>query len=118
MPRQGIVPSKAVTTQARVGLDAGMDLGVTLEVVLSNEAFLTRRAFELSIVEMCLYVGFDVLFTAKLLVAVLEDTYPLVVFGVWTLDVLLNIFESDACGHLGTLDIYASNACCASQTGN
>src|SRR3954451_15871886 len=68
---QGIMSGKCIAAKASVGLLAGVNLGMSLEVVSADEALFAMVAPKLPIAQMSLYVGLDVLFPTKLLVAVL-----------------------------------------------
>lgn len=58
-----------------------MNLGVPLEVMLSNETFLAMWTLVLSISEMGLHVGLDVFFSTEALLTIGIETKP---FIVWT----------------------------------
>lgn len=94
---QCIVPSEGVAAKTSIGFGTGMNLGMSFQVVSSNEAFVAVIAFELSVTKVGLNMGFDVLFSAEPFVAVLELAYPLLVFWVRPFNVLCNIIESDVC---------------------
>lgn len=49
MAGEGIVAREAVTAGTWIGLDAAVDLGVALEVVLADEALTAVRALELAV---------------------------------------------------------------------
>jgi hypothetical protein len=72
-----------------------VDLGVAFQVVASDEALLAVVTSELTIAEMSLDMGFDVLFPAELLVAVVELADPFVIDRIWSLDILRNVIQSD-----------------------
>lgn len=101
---------KLVAAVARVRLDSGVNLGVSLEIVLPNKALHAGRALVLAVVEMCLDVGLDVLFAAKLLAAVVEQTSPLAVCRLGSLDELGNLFDSDPCLGSRLIDIDIGDA--------
>ena len=77
MPGQGVVSRKGIATPARVWLDPGVDLGVPLEIMLSDKAFLANQALELAISKMGLDMGFDIFLSPKPLVAVWIFADPL-----------------------------------------
>jgi hypothetical protein len=77
--RERVMSSEGVATQTRIWLGARMNLGMSLEVVATNEALVAVVALELSVAQMGLYMGLDVLFAAEALVAVLVPADPLVV---------------------------------------
>lgn len=66
MSGQRIHPSKRAATGADVVFNTHVDLGVTLEVVLSNETFVTGVALVLSITEMGLNMCTYILTAAEL----------------------------------------------------
>ena len=76
---ESIMPGEGVAAETRVWLGAGMDLGMSLQVVTSNEALVAVVAFELTITKMSLDVGLDVLLAAETLIAVFVFANPLVV---------------------------------------
>lgn len=95
MPRQGVVAGKRISTQTRMGFRAGMDFGVALEVVASDEALLAVITAELPVTKMGLYMGFDILFAAESLVASFIYAAPFVVNRIRTLDKLCNVVQAD-----------------------
>jgi hypothetical protein len=90
---QGILSSKAVAARALVGLVATVNLCVTLEVMLSNEALAAVIALELAIAEVGLDVGTDVLLAAELLVASIKQTGPLAIAVILGADETLDILR-------------------------
>lgn len=95
MSCQCIMSSECVSAQARVGFGAGVDLGMSLQVVSSDEAFSAVIASELSVAKMGLYVRFDVLFTSKSLVAIFVFANPLVIHRIGSFNELGDIVEGD-----------------------
>jgi hypothetical protein len=75
---QSIMSGKLTAACALVWLAASVDLGVPLEIVLTDEAIETDRTLKLAIVEMGLDVRLDVFFAAELLVAVFKSAGVLV----------------------------------------
>ena len=102
--------SKAVATFAGVRLDTSVDLGVSLKVVLTDKALLTRGALVLTVVEVSLDVRLDVLLAAELLSTVLVCACPLAVTCVRAADELSDLILSDTSLCLGLLDVDAGNA--------
>jgi hypothetical protein len=93
---ESILSGEAVAAGALVGLVAAVDLCVTLEVVLSDEALAAVVALELAITEMGLDVGTNVLLAAELLVAPIEETGPLAIAVILGADEALNVLGRDA----------------------
>lgn len=85
------MPGESVSAVACVWFDSGVYLSVSLEIVLTNKALSASRALILTIVEMGLDVGFDVLLAAEDLVAILEIAGPSSVIRGRTQHVLLNL---------------------------
>jgi hypothetical protein len=92
---ESILSGKAIATGALVGLVAAVDLCVTLQVVLSNEALATVVALELTVTKMGLDVSTNVLLAAELLVASVKETGPLAIAVILGADELLNILRRD-----------------------
>lgn len=115
---ESIVARKFVAAVARIWLDACVNLGVSLEIVLTNKALPAGWALILAVVQMGLNVGLDVFFATKLFSTVVKQTSPLAIRRLWSLDELSNLFASDACVGSRFLDIdigdasRAGNACC------
>jgi len=74
---ESIMTGEAVTTSARVWLHPGMDLAVSLEVVLADKALLTVDASVLPISEMRLNVRSNVLLAPKDLATLGKEAGPL-----------------------------------------
>jgi hypothetical protein len=95
---------------------------VSLEIVLANKALLAGWALILAVVEMCLDVGLYIFFATKLFSTVIEQTSPLAIRRLWSLDELSNLFASDARVGSRLIDIdigdagRAGNACCGFGT--
>jgi hypothetical protein len=105
--------SKAIAALTRVRLNAGMDLGVSLEVVLADKTFLTVRTLVLAVIEMCLHMRLDVLLPPESFTAVLEVASPSAVLKIRAFDVLSNVVYRYSSLSLGILNVDASDACCA-----
>lgn len=88
--------SEASATRALVWLVAGVDLCVSLEIVLADEALSAAVALELAVTKMRLNVGANVFSSAEHLAAILVETCPLVGGGVLLADVPLDFFGSNA----------------------
>ena len=93
MASQGILSGKAVAARALVRLVATVNLCVTLEVMLSNEALAAVIALELAIAKMGLDVGTDVLLAPELLVASIKQTGPLAIAVILGADETLDILR-------------------------
>jgi hypothetical protein len=92
---ESILSGKAIAAGALVGLVTTVNLCVTLQVVLSNEALAAVVALELAITEMGLDVGTDVLLAAELLVAPIEETGPLAIAVILGANEALDILGRD-----------------------
>ncbi len=79
---------------------------MALKIVSTDEALLAVVAAELSITEMSLHMGFDVLFAAEALVAVLKLACPLLVGWVWAFDELCDVVKVDVGFLDGCLDTW------------
>ena len=77
MSGQSIVSSEGVTAEAWVWFATSVNLGVTLEIMTPDEALAAVVTTELSITEVSLHVGLDVLFTTEALIAVLRMCRPI-----------------------------------------
>lgn len=97
MSSQGIMPGKGIATRTWVRFAAGVNLGMALEIVASDEAFLAMVATELSVTQMSLNMRLDVLFSAESLVAVFVLANPFVVSRVWPFNELCDVIEGDVC---------------------
>lgn len=98
--RQSIVARECIATEARIWLGTGVDLGVSLQVVAADKTLVAVIASELSIAEMGLHMGLDILFPSKFLVAFFILANPLIVNRIWSLDKLGNVIQRD----VGLLD--------------
>ena len=74
-----IVSGKRVSAKAWIWLNTRVDFSVSLQVVLSDEAFPADITAILPIAEMCLNMGFDVLFPPEPLAAFGEQADPFTV---------------------------------------
>src|SRR2546423_4312246 len=93
--RKSILSGKGVPTEARIRLGAGVDLGMSLQVMAAHESLVAVVALELPIIKVGLHVRFDVLFSAEALVAVVELANPLVVHRIWPFYVLRNVIQGN-----------------------
>ena len=86
MAGERVMPGEAVAARARVGLDAAVDLGVALEVVLTHETLAAVVAAILSVAKMGLDMRLDILLAAEFLIAFRVETSPLAVQGIRAVD--------------------------------
>ena len=91
--RESVLSGKAVAARALVRLVTTVNLRVTLQIVLSNEALAAVVALELAIAKMGLDVGADVLLAAELLVAAIEETSPLAIAVILGANVALDFLR-------------------------
>jgi hypothetical protein len=117
MPCESVMSRKLVTAVARVRFNAGVNLGVSLKIVLSNKALHTSRALILAIIQVSLNVGLDVLLATKLLSAIVKQTSPFAICGLWSLDELCNLLARDASVGSRLFDIDICDASRASNAG-
>ena len=92
---KSVLSSECVPAETRIWLRAGMNFGMPLEIVSTDEPLVAVITLELSIVKVSLHVRFDVLFPAEALVAIVELANPLVVHRIWPFYVLCNIVQGD-----------------------
>lgn len=102
---------EAITALTWVGLDACMNLGVTLKIVLSDETFLAVGALVLAIVQVSLDVGFYVFFASKLFAAVFKQARPFAIRRLGALNELGNLLNCHASLRLSFFNVDAGNAC-------
>ena len=106
MPSQCIHPCKCAATSADVVFNTHVDFGVTLKVVLSNEALLASIALVLPVTEMCLNMCTYILTATKLCVPTAGiKTLPLVCYWVLFCHVIVNEFGIDARRFHAAVDI-------------
>jgi len=108
--RESIMARKAVAALTWVWLDSSVDLGVALEIVLADEAFLAGWALILPVIEMGLDVALDILFPSKAFPAVLVATDPLAINRIWTFDVDGNFVERHSRVGFGLFNVDAGDA--------
>ena len=113
-----MMPREAVAAFAWVWLDARVDLGMALEVVLAHEALLAGWTLILPVVEVRLYVTLDVFLAAKPFPTVFVCAYPFAVCGIGTFDVLGDVVQSYPSVCLGLFDVDTSNAGSAGNGGD
>ena len=94
---KGVHSSEGVAARTGVWLCAGVDLGMSLQVMAADEPLVAVVALELAVVKVSLHVGFDVLLPAETLVTIIELTDPLAVIRIRALDVLSNVIQGDVC---------------------
>jgi hypothetical protein len=90
------MPSEAAATRARIRLDATMDLGMSFQVMLTHKCVSAVHAAILSIPEMRLNMGFNILFSPKASVAVGIGAHPPTVERVRATDICCDFFGTDA----------------------
>lgn len=100
MSRQCVVSSERVAAETWIRLGPSMDLRMALQVMATNEALLAVIASKLPISQVCLNMGFDVLFPAKLLAALFVSAHVLAINRIGPFDELCNIVDGD----IGILD--------------
>lgn len=100
MPSQCVVSSKRVAAETGIWLRASMDLCVALEVMATNKTLLAMIASELTIAQMCLDVGLDVLLPAKFFAAIFVGAHILAIDWAWSFDELCNVIDRN----VGVLD--------------
>ena len=101
---QCVMPGKSITAEARVGFGAGVDLGMSLQIMATYEAFVAMIAAELPVAKVCLHVRLDVLLAAELLVATIVTADPLVVSRVRTFDECCNVINGNPSVFDGRVD--------------
>ena len=87
---------EATPTRARIRLHAAMNLGMSLQVMLTHERILAVDAAILSIPEMRLHVRFDVFLPPKAAMAVGISAHPSAAERVRTTDICRNVFRAGA----------------------
>lgn len=107
MASKGVVPGEAVPALAWIWLYSTVDLGMSLQVVLSNKALFAMRTLELSVAKMGLYMRLDVLLSSKTLLTVWVQAKPFAVCWVRPLDEGSDIIYGDSCVGDGFLNIDA-----------
>lgn len=100
MTSQSVMTSEGVAAETWVWFRTCVNLGMSLEVVSSDEALLAVVAAELSVTKVRLNMRFYILLAAELLVAVIEFASPLLISGIWAFDELCNVVKVD----IGLLD--------------
>jgi hypothetical protein len=96
MPSECVLPCEASAAGAPVRLIAAVDLGVSLEVVLTDEALSASVALELSIAKMRLDMGTYVFSSSKDLCASWVKTGPLACRWILLANVSLDFLGRDA----------------------
>lgn len=125
---ESIVSRKSIAAVAVVGFDTGVDLGVSLQIMLADEAFWAVGALVLAVVQMCLDVRLDVLL-ATIVDVLAARIEALVLVGVVGrravlvavlrserhLNILVDILRCDSGGLSSAVDVEAGNAGVAHQ---
>jgi hypothetical protein len=107
MAGQSIMAGEAVSASTWVWLDTAVDLGVALQVMLSDKALAAMGALKLTISQMGLHVGLDILLATETLITLWEEAHPLLVDRVRAGNVMCNIIDGDAGVLNGVLKIQA-----------
>ena len=92
---ESIVPSKRVAAKARIRFRAGVDFGMAFQIVAPDEALVAMVTFELTVTQMSLHMGFDVLLPSEALVTPFELAGPLVITILRALDEHRDVIQGD-----------------------
>jgi hypothetical protein len=92
MASESILPGKSSVAGTLVRLVTGVDLGVTLQIMLSDKTLAASIAPELSITQMCLDMGANVFSPTESLVTSRKEAGPPTVYDVLVADETLDIF--------------------------
>jgi hypothetical protein len=96
MSGKSIVPGEAVAALARIRLDAGVNLSMTLQVVLADETFGAVDASVLAVSKMSLDMRADILLAAEELATLRILALPFTTMSLVRLfDIRLHVFCLD-----------------------
>ncbi|KAI6751422.1 hypothetical protein HG531_006118 [Fusarium graminearum] len=107
---ESVVASEAVAAFTGIRLDSSVDLGMSLKIVLPDEALLACGTLVLTVVEVSLNVRLDVLLAAELLTTVLVCACPFAVACIGAADELSDLILSHTGLCLGLLNVDTGNA--------